>query len=188
MTLPTNSPIVLFIHGAQHTPAHCKPLQDALAARNITTIVPRMPSTASSLTDDPATLGDLEADTSTIHTSLAPYPTNPIMIIAHSFGGLAAIQASSLPNIKHIIFLSAGIPKKGLSIGETMQSLSTSLPEGASEFDFTNLTAKVKSVDLTIDTLFDPESRNDPRVRHFVETMMPVSLKSYSQVAHIPRR
>ncbi|KAJ3037933.1 hypothetical protein HDV00_001212 [Rhizophlyctis rosea] len=176
-------PLLVIIHGAQHTPSHWHTFVRDLQKRQIFVEYPAMPSTAPSKTDfNPANLGDLHADTAALHSVVASYSNRNVIVLAHSFAGLCAVQACSLPNIKHIIFLTAGIPKPGSSLGATMQELASRFPEGASDFNFENLTVRVKDVDLTIDTLYNPSQRLNPTVRKFVERMHPFSLKSYNQV------
>ena len=106
MTLPS----LLLVHGAWHRPDHFHLLVDELSDVDVHTV-----SLASS-GDDPAALGDMYADAEVITQAVAAID-GPVVVVAHSYGGIPTTQAlTSASNVRRIIYLAAFQLKAGESL------------------------------------------------------------------------
>lgn len=97
MTLPS----LLIVPGAWHKPDHFRRLVDELSGIDAHTV------TLTSSGDDPATLRDMHADAEVIAQAAAAI-AGPVVVVAHSYGGIPTTQA--LPyarNVRRIIYLAA---------------------------------------------------------------------------------
>ena len=97
MTLPS----LLIVPGAWHKPDHFRPLVDELSGIDVHTV------TLTSSGDDPAALRDMYADAEVIAQAAAAID-GPVVVVAHSYGGMPTTQA--LPyarNVRRIIYLAA---------------------------------------------------------------------------------
>ena len=87
--------------GAWHGPYHLRLLVDELAGLDVHTVA--LPSSG----DDPATLGDMYADAKVIAAAAAAID-GPVVVMAHSYGGIPTTQAlSRARNVQRIIYLAA---------------------------------------------------------------------------------
>jgi pimeloyl-ACP methyl ester carboxylesterase len=97
MALPT----VLLVPGAYHKPSHMDPLVSELSGIDVKAVA------LTSSGDDPATLKDMHADADVIAQAAAAID-GPVVVVAHSYGGVPATQAlSDANNVKRIIYLAA---------------------------------------------------------------------------------
>jgi pimeloyl-ACP methyl ester carboxylesterase len=97
MTLPS----LLLVPGGWHRPDHLCPLVDELSGIDVHTV------TLTSSGDDPAALTDMYADAEVIAQAAAAID-GPVVVVAHSYGGIPTTQA--LPyarNVRRIIYLAA---------------------------------------------------------------------------------
>ena len=120
MTLPS----LLIVPGAWHKPEHFHRLVDELSGIDVHTV------TLTSTGDDPAALRDMYADAEVIAHAAAAID-DPVVVIAHSYGGVPTTQA--LPdarNVRHIIYLAAF----QLQAGQSLLS-----PSGGSLMPWANL-------------------------------------------------
>jgi pimeloyl-ACP methyl ester carboxylesterase len=97
MTLPS----VLLVPGAWHKPDHFRPLIDELADLDVHTV------TLTSSGDDPATLRDMYSDAEAIAQAVEAID-RPVVVVAHSYGGLPATQGlTNARNVQHIVYLAS---------------------------------------------------------------------------------
>ncbi|MFG1932182.1 alpha/beta hydrolase [Mycobacterium sp. NPDC048908] len=105
-------PALLLVPGAWNKPGHFNPLVDALQDFDVHTV------TLTSSGDDPTTLGDMYADAAVVAQAVAAID-GPVVVIAHSYGGVPATQAlSNAGNVQRIIYLAAS----QLDVGESQLS------------------------------------------------------------------
>ena len=103
-------PALLLVHGAWHRPEHWTLLTDEMRGVDVHTVA--LPSSG----DDPAALGDLFADAAAIAAAVAAID-GPVVVLAHSAGGVAATQAlSSVPNVRRVVYVAAFLPDVGESL------------------------------------------------------------------------
>jgi pimeloyl-ACP methyl ester carboxylesterase len=94
-------PSVLLVPGAWHKPDHWHLLVDELSDIDVRTV------TLTSTGDDPAALGDMYADADVIARAVAAID-GPVVVVAHSYGGVPATQAlSDAENVRRIIYLAS---------------------------------------------------------------------------------
>ncbi|WP_123028433.1 alpha/beta hydrolase [Mycolicibacterium stellerae] len=97
MTVPS----VLLVPGAWHRPDHFRLLVDELSDVDVHTV------TLTSSGDDPAALQDMHADAGVIARAAAAIG-GPVVVVAHSYGGVPTTQAfRQAGNVARIIFLAA---------------------------------------------------------------------------------
>ena len=95
------SPSVLVVPGAWHKPAHFRRLVGELSDLDVHTV------TLTSSGDDPAALGDMHSDAEVIARAAAAID-GPVVVVAHSYGGVPTTQAlSQAGNVARIIYLAA---------------------------------------------------------------------------------
>lgn len=96
-----NLPSLLLVPGAWHNPNHWAPLVVELSGIDVHTVA------LTSVGDDPATLKDMYADAEVIAKAVAAID-RPVVVLAHSYGGVPATQAlSDVKNVERIIYLAA---------------------------------------------------------------------------------
>lgn len=97
MTLPS----VLLVPGAWHQPDHLRLLVDELSGLDVHTV------TLTSTGSDPATLGDMYADAEAIAQAAATID-RPVVVVAHSYGGIPTTQALTyVRSVRRIIYVAA---------------------------------------------------------------------------------
>ena len=97
MTLPS----VLLVPGAWHTPEHLRLLVDELSGLDVHTV------TLTSSGNDPAVLGDMYADAEAIAQAAATID-RPVVVVAHSYGGIPTTQALTyVRSVRRIIYVAA---------------------------------------------------------------------------------
>lgn len=97
MTLPS----LLIVEGAWHKPDHFRPLVEELSGINVHT------ATLPSIGDDPGVLRDMYADAELIAQAAAAID-GPVVVVAHSYGGIPTTQALRCArNVRRIIHLAA---------------------------------------------------------------------------------
>jgi pimeloyl-ACP methyl ester carboxylesterase len=97
MTLPS----LLIVPGAWHRPEHFRPLVDELS--DIDVRVVRLQSSG----DDPSVLGDMHADADVIEQAAAAVD-GPVVVVAHSYGGVPTTQAlAHAENVRRIVYLAS---------------------------------------------------------------------------------
>jgi pimeloyl-ACP methyl ester carboxylesterase len=95
------SPSVLMIPGGWHNPDHFRLLVDELSDIDVQTV------TLTSSGDDPAALQDMHADADVIARAAAAID-GPVVVVAHSYGGVPTTQAfRQAGNVVRIIYLAA---------------------------------------------------------------------------------
>jgi pimeloyl-ACP methyl ester carboxylesterase len=97
MTLPS----VLIVPGAWHKPDHFRGLIGELPDVDVHTV------TLTSSGDDPATLRDMYADAEVIAQTAAAID-RPVVVVAHSYGGVPTTQGLSYArNVRQIVYVAA---------------------------------------------------------------------------------
>jgi pimeloyl-ACP methyl ester carboxylesterase len=108
MALPT----LLLVPGAWLRPAHLRPLARALPDMDVRTVA------LASCGDTPAALGDMHEDAEIIARAVAAID-GPVVVLAHSYGGIPATQAlAQASNVQRVVYLAAFL----LDVGETLLS------------------------------------------------------------------
>ncbi|MDT5018557.1 MAG: hypothetical protein QOD39_4717 [Mycobacterium sp.] len=109
MTLPS----VLLVPGGWHKPEHFRLLVDELSGIDVHTV------TLTSGGDDPAALRDMYADADVIARAAAAID-GPVVVVAHSYGGVPVTQAfRQAGNVARIIYVAAF----QLTAGESLISI-----------------------------------------------------------------
>ncbi|MEU4093210.1 alpha/beta hydrolase [Streptomyces sp. NPDC026673] len=94
-------PSLLLVPGAWHKPEHLQLLIDDLSGIDVHTV------TLTSSGEDPKTLGDMYSDAAAIKSAVEAIE-GPVVVVAHSYGGIPATQAlADTPNVKSIVYLAA---------------------------------------------------------------------------------
>jgi pimeloyl-ACP methyl ester carboxylesterase len=97
MTLPA----VLLVPGAWHKPDHLRLLVDELSGLDVHTV------TLTSTGNDPAVLRDMYADAEVIAQAAAAVD-GPVVVVAHSYGGIPTTQALTyVGNVRRIVYAAA---------------------------------------------------------------------------------
>lgn len=119
MSAPVPTPTIVFVHGAWHGSWVWTHTLRHLADLNTTTV--DLPSSGS----DPAELGDLRDDTRALRAAVADID-GPVVVVAHSYGGVVASEAlADCPNVQQIVFLAA----LALDEGESVYAIAGRQPE-----------------------------------------------------------
>lgn len=93
---------LLFVPGAWHKPEHMDALIAELPDVNVRTV--RL--TASG--DDPSALGDMYTDADAITAAAAAAIQGPVVVVAHSYGGIPATEALvGADNVRRLVYLAA---------------------------------------------------------------------------------
>ena len=94
-------PSLLLVPGAWHKPEHLQLLVDELPEVDVHTVA------LTSCGDDPAALGDMYGDAAKIAAAAAAIDA-PVVVCAHSYGGIPATQAlGGVSNVQRIVYLAA---------------------------------------------------------------------------------
>ena len=105
-------PSLVIVPGAWHKPIHFRGLVDELPDVDVHTV------TLTSSGDDPATLRDMYADAEVIAQAAAAID-GPVVVLAHSYGGVPTTQGlSEARKFRRIVYLAAF----QLRAGESPQS------------------------------------------------------------------
>ncbi|WP_433278317.1 alpha/beta fold hydrolase [Pseudonocardia xinjiangensis] len=103
-------PSLLLVPGAWHKPAHLRYLIDELDGVDVHTVA--LASTGEDLT----TLGDMYSDAAAIRAA-AEAIDGPLVVLAHSYGGVPTTQAlAGLSNVRRIVYLAAFLLDEGDSL------------------------------------------------------------------------
>lgn len=101
---------LLFVHGAWHGSWCWGPLRQILDARGWVTAAVDLPSVHG---PDKAKLG-LAADAAAVRAA-ATEAAGDVVVVAHSYGGLAATQGADSSNVTGIVYVAAVVPLPGES-------------------------------------------------------------------------
>lgn len=71
--------------------------------------------------EDPATLGDLAADTALVKQHIDS-ASEPVVLVGHSYGGMVITELADHPRVRHSVYLSAAWPPRGRSMMDLMTS------------------------------------------------------------------
>jgi pimeloyl-ACP methyl ester carboxylesterase len=113
-------PLIVLVHGAFHGAWCWAALQAELDRRGLPSIALDLPGHGASR----ELLGDLNGDAAAVR-ALTDKFADPILLVAHSYGGAVVTQAAAgAANVRHIVYLTAFIPDEG----EAVLPLSQSLP------------------------------------------------------------
>lgn len=113
-----SQPSLLLVPGAWHKPDHLRLLADELPDIEVHTVA----LTASG--DDPATLGDMYKDAEAIAVAAAAID-GPVVVVAHSYGGIPATQGlAGASNVQRLVYV-AGFQ---LDAGDSLLSSVGGLP------------------------------------------------------------
>ncbi|MDX3772305.1 MULTISPECIES: alpha/beta hydrolase [unclassified Streptomyces] len=97
MTLPS----LLLVPGAWHKPEHLQLLIDDLPDIDVHTVA------LTTCGDDPKVLGDMYSDAAAIKSAVEAID-GPVVVVAHSYGGIPTTQALvETSNVKSIVYLAA---------------------------------------------------------------------------------
>jgi len=104
-------PTLLFVHGAWHGPWCWAPLRQVLTERGWTTSAVELPTVHA---PDKAALG-LAADAAAVRAAIDAVG-GPVVVVAHSYGGVPATQGADAASVAHIVYISAFV----LDVGESL--------------------------------------------------------------------
>ena len=74
-------------------------------------VIEQLPSAG----EDPAALGDLEADTACVRRTVES-AGDPVVLVGHSYGGMILTELADHPSVAHAVYLSAFWPARGQSV------------------------------------------------------------------------
>lgn len=105
-----NDPTYVLVHGAWHRPTCWRLLQAELGdARSVAVTLPSAGS-------DWSSLGGLADDVAAIQQAVHEI-AGPVVVVAHSYGGIPVTEAvATLPNVTGIIYVAAFVPDVGESL------------------------------------------------------------------------
>jgi pimeloyl-ACP methyl ester carboxylesterase len=107
MTRPT----LLFVHGAWHGPWCFEPLRRILGERGWATSAVELPTVHA---PGKAALG-LADDAAAVRAAVDAVD-GPVVVVAHSYGGVPATQGADGPSVAHIVYISAFVLDAGESL------------------------------------------------------------------------
>lgn len=110
--MPNTKPTVILVHGAWADGSSWNRVIEKLQAKGVAVIAVQIPLT--SLEDDAAATRRIVADTKA-----------PIVLVGHSWGGVAVTQAGGDPNVAALVYVSAFAP----DMGETGTALIAAHPK-----------------------------------------------------------
>jgi pimeloyl-ACP methyl ester carboxylesterase len=162
----SNRPVVVLVHGAWHGAWCWMDLQPALSVRGLPSVAVELPST-SRTRPLPAGLSD---DADAVVEVLASIDA-PVLLVAHSYGGLPATEAAvRCDNVAHLVYVAAF----RLGAGESLPSSAS--PQNSEP---TYLPVPVGAAQLFYNDL--PEDR----ARELVTRLVPQSSRAFSdKLAH----
>lgn len=112
------TPTLLLVHGSWHGPWCWEKLTPELEALGLPWATVALPSVG----DDPKALGTIFDDAAAIEAAVARIEGD-VVVVAHSYGGVPATQATYDSKVRHIVYLGAFMPDVG-------QGLVNLLPPG----------------------------------------------------------
>lgn len=105
-------PALLLVPGGWHRPEHWRPVIDELSGVEVHTVA------LTAAGDDPAALGDMHSDAEAIAAAAAAID-GPVVVVAHSYGGIPTTQALvGADNVERIVYVAAF----QLDVGESLFS------------------------------------------------------------------
>lgn len=110
-----SQPSFVLVHGAWHGPWVWDSVIADLNARGLEAVAVDLPSCGA----DVANLGTLADDADAISAAareLRGRTGGPIVVVAHSYGGVAATQADLVGVADHLVYLCAFMPEVGMSL------------------------------------------------------------------------
>ncbi|MFI0259611.1 alpha/beta hydrolase [Streptomyces sp. NPDC017056] len=112
MSSPATRPTFLLVHGAWHRPTCWSALQDALAADGWQSRTADLPSAGPQSTPTAGVHDDAEEITAHLRQT-----EGPVIVVAHSYGGIPATQAADdRLGVTRIVYLAAYMPEEGQSL------------------------------------------------------------------------
>lgn len=171
MSHPMPAPTVVFVHGAWCGPWIWERTRHYLP--DYTTAAVDLPSTGR----DGAELGDLHDDATVLREAVTSIG-GPVVVVAHSYGGMVATQAlADCPNVQQIIYLAALVPDEQES---PYDLLGRSWPDGLNLTDSDNTRDLSDSDRVTLADPWTLFSDADPRAgADAVERLTPQSFTTY---------
>ena len=107
----TQRPTLLLVHGAWHGAWCWETLQDVLETRGWIVRTVDLPTIHS---DDPATL-TMYDDARTVADAVDAIG-GPVVVVAHSYGGIPVTQGATSPNVLRIVYIAAFVLDEGESL------------------------------------------------------------------------
>ncbi|MDF2492765.1 MAG: hypothetical protein K0Q58_1343 [Microbacterium sp.] len=107
----SDRPTLLLVHGAWHGAWCWEPLADILRARAWDVRTVDLPTVHA---PDKAELG-MQADADVVSAAIADIG-GPVVVVAHSYGGVPTTQGADAPNVRHIVFVAAFVLDAGESL------------------------------------------------------------------------
>lgn len=103
------------VHGAWHSGACWEPTAALLRAAGHDVVAPDLPC------EDPT--AGLEAYASTVLDALAAHPSDDLVLVGHSLGGLTIPLVAAARPVRELVFLCALVPLPGASVAEDLMVL-----------------------------------------------------------------
>ncbi|GAA4586488.1 alpha/beta hydrolase [Planotetraspora phitsanulokensis] len=124
MQEPADRPTFLLVHGGHHGPWYWERLQGVLEKKGWTSDTVTLPSAVHEATAEP--LPGMYDDAAVIRKTLDDI-SGPVIVVAHSYGGVPATEAvATATNVAHIVYVAAYM----LDVGEGMfQTHGVPVPE-----------------------------------------------------------
>jgi pimeloyl-ACP methyl ester carboxylesterase len=104
-------PTLLLVHGSWHGPWCWEMLVPELDSLGLTSTTVALRSCGS----DPAALGTLADDATVVEAAVADIPGD-VVVVGHSYGGVAITEARFDSRVRHLVYLGAFMPDAGQSL------------------------------------------------------------------------
>ncbi len=111
---------VVFVHGAcvRDGSWWWRPTADLLAERGVSSVTPALPSCGETETPAGADGPGLAEDVASVRRALLA-GDGPVVVVAHSYGGIVAAQAAAgVDAVQHLLLVSSYLPEVGQSLSD----------------------------------------------------------------------
>jgi pimeloyl-ACP methyl ester carboxylesterase len=107
--MTTTHPTLLLVHGAWHGPQVFDTLRGELSALGFDSRTVKLP------TAGPDPRGGLREDAAAVRDAITAI-AGPVVVVAHSYGGVPVTEAANRPGVEHLVYLAAYQLDRGESV------------------------------------------------------------------------